>query len=80
MFNCVDDCYFVDLPTFPDERGKLSFIQNDATLAGFSFKRLYFLFDVPYGAQRAGHAHRELRQLFLCFSGSYHLQLDDGTS
>ncbi|PJG45158.1 hypothetical protein CAF53_25485 (plasmid) [Sphingobium sp. LB126] len=78
MHNSVNDCRFVDLPMFPDHRGKLSFIQNDQSLVDFDFARLYFLYDVPFGGQRAGHAHRALRQLFFAFSGAYDLHLDDG--
>ncbi|WP_426240737.1 sugar 3,4-ketoisomerase [Pararhizobium sp. DWP1-1-3] len=78
MHNSVNDCKFIELPVFPDHRGKLSFIQNDRSIVDFDFARLYFLFDVPFGGQRAGHAHRELRQLFFAFSGAYDIHLDDG--
>ncbi|KIQ01111.1 hypothetical protein RU07_16145 [Agrobacterium tumefaciens] len=78
MHHSVDDCHFIDLPTYPDHRGKLSFVQNDRKLVDFDFARMYFLFDVPFGGQRAGHAHRNLRQLFFAFSGAYNLVLDDG--
>lgn len=78
MHNSVNDCKFIELPVFPDHRGKLSFIQNDRSLVDFDIARLYFLFDVPFGGQRAGHAHRELRQLFFAFSGAYNVHLDDG--
>jgi hypothetical protein len=78
MHYSVYDCDFVELPTFPDHRGKLSFVQNDKTIIDFDFCRMYFLFDVPFGGQRAGHGHRNLRQLFFAFSGAYDLNLDDG--
>ncbi len=78
MFS-IDDCHFIPLPVFPDARGKLSFVENGQKNFNFTIERLYFLFDVPYGVERAGHAHKELRQLFFAFSGSYELHLDDGT-
>ncbi|MBD9653008.1 WxcM-like domain-containing protein [Ensifer sp. ENS09] len=80
MRNTVHDCRFIELPTFPDHRGKLAFVQNDRVHLEFDFCRLYFLFDVPFGGQRAGHAHRALFQLFFAFSGAYDLHLDDGAN
>lgn len=73
----VHDCRFLELDEFADPRGKLSFVQNDARIP-FEIQRMYFLYDVPFGAERAAHAHKDLHQLFFAFSGAYRLRLDDG--
>jgi hypothetical protein len=73
----VELCRFIDLPQFSDRRGNLSFIEAGSLLP-FEFKRFYFLYDVPFGGERAGHAHRNLQQVFFAFSGCYQLHLDDG--
>lgn len=73
----VDQCRFIELDTFADTRGKLSFVQNDERLP-FQFKRMYFLYDMPFGAERAAHGHKALHQLFFAFNGSFRLRLDDG--
>ena len=79
MHYSVDTCRFIELDQFSDPRGKLSFVQNDARIP-FEIKRMYFLYDVPFGASRAAHGHRKLHQLFFAFNGSYRLRLDDGRS
>lgn len=73
----VQDAREIQLPVFNDVRGNLSFVQNDGYLP-FNFKRLYYLYDVPSQASRAAHGHKKLEQFFLCLSGSFNLQLDDG--
>ena len=73
----VESCSFVELPKFTDRRGNLSFVEY-GKLIPFDFKRFYFLYDVPFGVERAGHGHKNLHQLFFVFSGSYELHLDDG--
>jgi hypothetical protein len=77
MTYSVDSCRFIDLPQFSDPRGNLSFTENGGTLP-FDVKRFYFLYDVPFGVERAGHAHRNLHQVFFAFAGCYQLHLDDG--
>jgi hypothetical protein len=73
----VNKCRFIDLPQFSDRRGNLSFIESGITLP-FDIKRFYFLYDVPFGIERAGHAHKKLHQLFFAFAGSYTLHINDG--
>lgn len=68
---------FLQLPVIPDARGNLTFIEGDRHVP-FPIARVYYLYDVPGGAQRAGHAHKELSQLILAVSGSFDLHLDDG--
>jgi hypothetical protein len=67
----------IDLTVIPDGRGNLSFIEGNVHIP-FSIERVYYLYDVPSGSERAGHAHRELRQLIIAASGSFDVHLDDG--
>jgi hypothetical protein len=68
----------ISLPKIEDERGNLTFIEGGRHV-DFEFKRVYYLYDVPGGAERGGHAHRGLHQLIIAASGSFDVILDDGT-
>lgn len=69
----------VDLPKITDVRGNMTVIEGGLNLP-FDIARVYFIYDVPSGSTRAGHAHRRLRQLFIALSGSFRLSLEDGRS
>lgn len=71
-------CRIIDLPRVTDPRGNLTFVEADDQVP-FSFSRVYYLYDVPGGASRGGHAHRELEQLVIAASGSLDVVVDDGT-
>ncbi len=73
----VEDCKLVELPKIADPRGNLTFIESRRSVA-FDIARVYYLYDVPGGATRAGHGHRTLRQLMIAMSGSFDVTLDDG--
>lgn len=73
----VDQCKTVDLPKIADSRGNLAFIEGGRHVP-FDIARVYYLYDVPGGAERGGHAHKELRQLIVALSGSFDVVLDDG--
>jgi len=73
----VADCRVVELPKISDHRGNLSFIEGGRHIP-FDIQRVYYLYDVPGGAERGGHAHKELRQLIIAISGSFDVVLDDG--
>jgi dTDP-4-dehydrorhamnose 3,5-epimerase-like enzyme len=70
-------CKLIDLPKIEDPRGNLTFIENDRHLP-FDIKRVYYLYDVPGGALRAGHAHKTLHQFLIAMSGSFDVTVDDG--
>jgi dTDP-4-dehydrorhamnose 3,5-epimerase-like enzyme len=75
----LDKCRIIDLPIIPDHRGNLTFIEGGIHVP-FDIKRVYYLYDVPGGAERGGHAHKELQQLIVAMSGSFDVVLDDGIS
>jgi hypothetical protein len=75
----IDECRIVDLPKISDPRGNLTFIEGGSQVP-FDIRRVYYLYDVPGGAERGGHAHRDLRQLLIAMSGSFDVLLDDGYS
>ena len=73
----VADCRLISLPKIEDGRGNLTFIEANRHV-DFEIKRVYYLYDVPGGADRGGHAHKTLRQLIIAASGSFDVILDDG--
>lgn len=75
----VDSCRIVELPKISDPRGNLTFIEGGHHVP-FEFQRMYYLYDVPGGAERGGHAHKALHQLIIAMSGSFDVLLDDGQS
>jgi hypothetical protein len=72
-------CRVVEFPRVEDRRGNLTYIEAEEHV-DFDIKRVYYLYDVPGGAERGGHAHRHLRQVLIAMSGSFDVILDDGTS
>ncbi|MBW6512829.1 MAG: FdtA/QdtA family cupin domain-containing protein [Desulfuromonadaceae bacterium] len=74
---CIDKCTVIDLPKISDVRGNLTFIEGKNHVP-FDIKRVYYLYDVPGGAERGGHAHKGLHQLIVAMSGSFDVVLDDG--
>lgn len=74
----VYDCNIIELDKHhSDSRGNISVVENCKTVP-FDVKRLYYLYDVPGGESRGGHAHKELSQLIIAASGSFTVTLDDG--
>ena len=71
------DCRLIALPKIQDPRGNLTFIEGGSHV-DFDIRRVYYLYDVPGGSSRGGHAHKELRQLIIAMSGSFDVLLDDG--
>lgn len=71
------DCRLIEFPKIQDPRGSLTVIENNRHVP-FEIKRVYYLYDVPAGETRAGHAHRDLHQVLIALSGSFDVQLDDG--
>lgn len=77
----LDDCKRIDLPKINDPRGNLTFIEGVSGSAHvpFEIKRVFYLYDVPGGADRGGHALKKCHQFLIAMSGSFDVILDDGT-
>ena len=73
----IEHCKIIDLPKIHDPRGNLTFIEGSEHIP-FNIQRVYYLYDVPGGAERGGHAHKGLHQLIVAMSGSFDVLLDDG--
>lgn len=73
----LEKCRIIELPRINDPRGNLTFVEGERHVP-FDIKRVYYLYDVPGGAERGGHAHKELQQLIIAMSGSFDVVIDDG--
>ncbi len=79
MKSLLNLCQIVDLPKIHDVRGNLTFLEGHNHVP-FDIQRIYYLYDVPGGAERGAHAHKALRQFIISVSGSFDVGLDDGVS
>lgn len=73
----VNDCNIVDIGIVHNDSGNISVLENRINIP-FAVKRVYYLYDVPAGSERGGHAHYELQQYIIAASGSFNIILDDG--
>lgn len=73
----INDCKIIELPKFLDARGNLSFAENFKQIP-FEIKRTYWLYDVPGGVGRGGHAEINNEELIISLSGSFEIMVDDG--
>jgi hypothetical protein len=73
----LKNCYQIEFPKISDPRGNLSFVEGGRHIP-FDIRRVYYLYDVPGGASRGGHAHKTLHQLVVAMAGSFDVELDDG--
>lgn len=69
----------IELPKFLDARGNLSFVQNNVQIP-FEIQRTYWVYDVPGGECRGGHAYRKTEEMVIAMSGSFDVIVDDGTT
>lgn len=74
----ITDCRIIELPKMSDPRGNLTFIEGNGHLP-FDIKRVFYLYDVPGGEDRAAHANKRLQEFFVAVSGSFDVVVDDGT-
>ncbi|HVX51921.1 MAG TPA: FdtA/QdtA family cupin domain-containing protein [Chitinophagaceae bacterium] len=77
MLPLVYDCNILHLPKIENVSGSITPIEGNKEIP-FAIKRIYYLYDVPGGANRGGHAHKKLHQLIVAASGSFDILLDDG--
>lgn len=72
----IEDCKLIEIPKIQDRRGNLSVIEGNSI--PFEFKRVYYLFDIPSGSKRGGHAHKKQQAFMVSLSGSFDVVLKDG--
>ena len=77
MTYSLKDCKLINLPVIHERRGNLTFIEGEQHVP-FPIKRVYYVYDVPGGSERGGHAHKGLHQFIVAMSGSFDVKLDDG--
>jgi hypothetical protein len=73
----VEHCRLLDFPKIHDPRGNLTFVEGDAHVP-FAIRRVYWIYGVPGGERRGGHAYRELHEVIVAVSGSFEVHVDDG--
>ncbi len=73
----IHNCNVMELPKIHNRSGNITFVQNGLHMP-FEVKRVYYLYDVPGGSERGGHAHKALYQLIVAASGAFDVILDDG--
>ena len=73
----ADDVRIIELPKFLDARGNLSFAEQNNHIP-FEIKRTYWIYDVPGGEERGGHAFKENQEVVIALSGAFDVEVDDG--
>ncbi len=73
----IADCKIIELPKFLDARGNLSFVEQNNHIP-FEIKRTYWIYDVPGGEDRGGHAFRENQEVVIALTGAFDVVVDDG--
>ena len=76
MRNTLHHVKVIDLPKVEDARGNLTFVENGDI--PFEMKRVYWIYDVPGGQERGGHAFRRQEEVIVALSGSFSVEIDDG--
>lgn len=75
--NSVYECSIIQLPKIHNPAGNITAVENHINIP-YEVKRVYYLYDVPGGEDRGGHAHKELQQFIIAISGAFDVLLDDG--
>ena len=73
----IDDCTLINLPKVNDPRGNLTFVEGHKHVP-FAIKRVFYLYDVPGGSERGGHALKQCHQFLIAMSGSFDVLINDG--
>lgn len=74
----INESKIIELPKIADQRGNLTFLEGGVHIP-FDIHRVYYLYDVPGGAERGAHGHKQLEQVMVALAGSFDVTLDDGT-
>ena len=73
----INDVKLIELPKFADPRGNLSFVEQNNHIP-FEIKRTYWIYDVPGGESRGGHAYKTTDEFIIAISGGFDVTVDDG--
>lgn len=76
-YSNVYDCHVLPLHKIHNQAGNITVVEGNENVP-FNFRRIYYLYDIPGGESRGGHAHKQLYQLIVAASGSFEVMLDDG--
>ena len=77
MIHTLEDCRLFEFPKIPDPRGNLTFVEGGDHVP-FHIERVYWIYAVPGGEKRGGHAYRALHEVIIAISGSFEVHLNDG--
>ncbi len=77
--NTIYDCVIIPLPKVHNRSGNITIVEGQKNVP-FDVKRIYYLYDIPGGEDRGGHAHKTLHQLVIAASGSFDILLNDGVN
>ena len=77
MIHTVEECREIQLPKIADPRGNLTYVEGEQEVP-FPIRRAYWIYGVPGGEERGGHAYRRLHEVIVALSGSFEVHLDDG--
>ena len=78
MSHSVEECCAFEFPKISDPRGNLTFVEGGRHIP-FAIRRAYWIYGVPGGERRGGHAYQRLHEVIIALSGSFEVHLDDGT-
>jgi hypothetical protein len=78
VIKAISDCRTIEFPRVTDPRGNLTFVEGGREVP-FEIRRVYWIYGVPGGEHRGGHAYRSLHELIIAISGSFEVHLDDGS-
>ncbi|MFC1785826.1 FdtA/QdtA family cupin domain-containing protein [Candidatus Neomarinimicrobiota bacterium] len=77
--NLINECEIIQLPKIGNNRGNISFIEGDKHIP-FSIKRVFYIYDIPGGEKRGGHAHKNCMQFIIALGGSFDVIIKDGNN
>ena len=75
--NNIYQCCIIELPKVHNIAGNITALENKKSVP-FKIKRVYYLYDIPGGVDRGGHAHKDLQQFIICLGGAFNVKIDDG--
>jgi len=75
----IYDCSIIELPRLKNRAGNITVVNNNDNIP-FEVKRVFYIYDIPGGEDRGAHAHKDCHQFLIAVSGSFEVEMDDGTN